>query len=546
MISPTHNPTQSGTVATIDSWLAECPFWLRLLLTTLAGGLTPLALAPLDWWPFALLTPACLALLTWNQPLKTLYTLCVGFGVGLFGVGASWVYVSIHEFGYAPVWLAGLLTALFVIFLALLFALPFCLIRWTNWSRLTQTNHSAHTNHKASISRRTDSTRSLGAHLLGFCALWVLGEWTRSWLLTGFPWLFIGYSQGQTPLAGWAPVSGIYSLSLAVVLSSCGLAYLALGKNSANKVASALVLVALWLGGQSLRAIQWTQPSQQTPLSVSLVQANIPQEKKWQPDFLQPTLERYSRLSEPAWQSDWVIWPEAAIPLLYHRAAPFLEQANDRALQTHTALITGILYDDPQQGKYFNSATGLGLASGIYHKTHLVPFGEYVPLEHWLRGLIQFFNLPTSIISQGPAQQNGLQIGGNRLATAICYEIVYPDLVASSTQNREVILTISNDGWFGSSWGPLQHLEMAQMRALETGRYVIRATNNGVSALITPKGELQQRSEQFVETVVTGPVVPMKGNTPFMRWGSLPIIALCFGFLALSIWQTRKSLRYPD
>lgn len=541
MPTPAHNPAHPTDVSssTPALWIRACPLWARLILTAIAGGLTPLALAPLSWWPLAILTPSCLALLCWNQPLKTLYKLCYGFGLGLFGVGASWVYVSIHEFGYAASWLAALLTALFVAFLALMFALPFGLLRW----RPTRLRGKVTSTQPATSAEQSSET--LGAFLLCFCALWVLGEWTRSWLLTGFPWLFIGYSQGLTPLSGWAPIGGIYSLSLAVLISSCGWIYLLLGNSKAGKLLTAFAIATLWIGGQALRPIQWTQPAQETPVSVSLIQANIPQEKKWQPNFLQPTLERYSRLSESAWQSDWVIWPEAAIPLLYHRAGPFLEQANNKALQTNTALITGILYDDQQKEKFFNSATGLGLASGIYHKTRLVPFGEYVPMENWLRGLIQFFNLPTSIISQGPDQQSGLQIGSHRLATAICYEIVYPDLVSDSAQNREVILTISNDAWFGSSWGPLQHLEMAQMRALETGRYVIRATNNGVSALITPKGELQQRSEQFVEEVVTGPVIPMTGDTPFMRWGSLPVLILCFGLLTFGLWQTQRSIRRP-
>lgn len=517
-------------------WLNGCPPGLRWLLAVLAGALTPLALAPLDWWSLALLTPACLALLSWRQPTRSLLLICFGFGLGMFGVGASWVYVSIHEFGYAPVWLATLLTALFVAFLAFVFALPFGLLSWRP-QRFRQGEHHV-------------ATLPFGAHLLGFVALWVLGEWLRSWLFTGFPWLFIGYSQWHTALAGWAPITGVYGLSLAVVASSCGLLYLATLKtrgSSGLMVARALVLLLLagvWAGGQALRSVAWTQPAQSgsasAPLTVSLVQANIPQDKKWSVDFLTTTLNRYRILSEPAWQSDWVIWPEAALPMLYHQAGPFLEEIHQRALHTETALITGILYDNRQHEQYFNSAVGLGLASGLYHKTRLVPFGEYVPLEQWLRGVIQFFNLPTSIISKGPAQQHGLQIGSNRLATAICYEIVYPDLVASTARNREVILTISNDAWFGASWGPLQHLEMAQMRALETGRYVIRGTNNGVSALINPRGEIQQRSEQFVQTVLTGPVIPMRGTTPFMAWGSLPVTASCFVLLALLLgWHWR-------
>lgn len=512
------------------AWLHRLPPGLRWLLALGAGGLTPLALAPLDWWLLALLTPACLALLSWQQPLKRLYLVCFGFGLGMFGVGASWVYVSIHEFGYAPVWLATLLTALFVAFLALVFALPFGLLGW----RPRRFRNSA-----------GNSTLPFGAHLLAFTALWVLGEWLRSWLFTGFPWLYLGYSQWHTPLAGLAPVTGVYGLSLAVVASSCGLLYLASSRRRiAAHIVILLALASVWLGSQALRSVAWTQPVAGTaPLQVSLVQANIPQEKKWSLDFLDTTLNRYRTLSEPAWQSDWVIWPEAALPMLYHQAGPFLEEIHHRALHTQTALITGILYDNRQEQQYFNSAVGLGLASGIYHKTHLVPFGEYVPLEHWLRGIIQFFNLPTSIISKGPAQQHGLQIGSHNLATAICYEIVYPDLVARSARDREVILTISNDAWFGASWGPLQHLEMAQMRALETGRYVIRGTNNGVSALINPQGEVQQRSEQFVQTVLTGPVTPMRGTTPFMTWGSLPVTLLC---LLLSVgvlgraWRGRR------
>ena len=268
---------------------------------------------------------------------------------------------------------------------------------------------------------------------------------------------------------------------------------------------------------------------------MALVQANIAQERKWQPDFLMPTLERYRDLSQQAWQADWLIWPEAAIPMLYHQATPFLEKTHQQAIQSETALITGILYDDPFERKIYNSVTGLGLASGLYHKTRLVPFGEYVPLENWLRGMIEFFNLPMSVITSGDENQSGLQIADHRIATAICYEIVYPDLVANTAIDREVILTISNDAWFGASWGPLQHLEMAQMRALETGRYVIRATNNGVSAIITPDGKLAQKSAQFVQALVQGEVTPMTGTTPFMRWGSALAIGICLLLLAVAV-----------
>lgn len=488
--------------------LPALSYWQRFGIALVAGALAPLGLAPLGLWPLSILAPAVLALLTWQQSIKQSYQTAFAFGLGFFGVGVSWVYVSIHDFGHAPVWLAACLTGLFVGFLALLFALPLCIANWRN------------------------AQRSISQHLVAFCALWVLGEWLRSWLLTGFPWLYIGYSQWQTPLAGLAPIGGVFTVSLATIATGTTLLYSLTNAPKARKAVALIGCICLWFAGQYARDITWTTPASE-PLSVSLIQANIPQEKKWLPSFRQPTLERYRKLSDQAWSSDWLIWPEAAIPLVYHQAMPFLEELHYQALTTNTALITGVLYDDPKKRVFYNSATGLGLATGLYHKTRLVPFGEYVPLEHWLRGMIEFFNLPTSIITAGPTEQAGLQIGSHRLATAICYEIVYPDLVARSSQRRNVILTISNDAWFGASWGPLQHLEMAQMRAIETGRYVLRATNNGVSAIISPKGELVQVSEQFVQAVIQGEVTPMQGSTPFMRFGSIIVIALCVVMLII-------------
>ena len=469
----------------------------------------PLALAPLGLWPLALLTPALLAWLCWQQNTRatTLSHFC--FGLGMFGVGVSWVFVSIHNFGNAPLPLAVLMTAIFVSFLAAIFSL----------------------NAKLLTSKVLRQTRSLPRYLLTFCAIWVLGEWLRSWLLTGFPWLYIGYSQWQTPLAGWAPIIGVFGLSLLTVLNGSALLFVLHTSSLLSRLIALALVAGIWSGGALLENKSWTTPKGDA-IKVALVQANIPQEKKWQPSFLMPTLERYRDLSEQAWQADWLIWPEAAIPMLYHQATPFLEKTHQQAIESQTALITGILYDDPFERKIYNSVTGLGLASGLYHKTRLVPFGEYVPLESWLRGVIEFFNLPMSVITSGEENQTGLQIGEERIATAICYEIVYPDLVANAAEDRGVILTISNDAWFGASWGPLQHLEMAQMRALETGRYVIRSTNNGVSAIIAPDGQLEQKSAQFVQELLQGEVTPMTGTTPFMRWGSTLTIGICLLLLA--------------
>ena len=519
-------PAPTSSIAILRWQQLSLP--VRLALALFAGSLTPLALAPLSLWPLALLTPAALAWLCWQQTPRTILLSHFSFGMGLFGVGVSWVFVSIHNFGHAPLPLAVIMTALFVAFLAAVFTLNAVLL-------------------STRIMRRQPS---LALYLLSFCGIWVLGEWLRSWWLTGFPWLYIGYSQWQTALAGWAPITGVLGISLASAMSGCACLYALHTSSVAAKAASLLLIASLWLGGGYLHQTPWTNPSGNT-IDVALVQANIPQEKKWQADFLEPSLQRYRDLSEDAWRADWVIWPEAAIPMLYHRATPFLEEMHQHAVDHNTALITGILYDDPFQRKIYNSVTGLGQASGIYHKTRLVPFGEYVPLENWLRGLIEFFNLPMSVITAGEAEQSGIQVGTTRIASAICYEIVYPDLVANSSRDKDIILTISNDAWFGASWGPLQHLEMAQMRALETGRYVVRSTNNGISAIVTPAGIISQRSDQFVQQVLHGKVSAMQGTTPFMRWGSWPVVVLSFMFLiaaalAPKLIKKRKKYACPE
>src|SRR5690606_27832395 len=236
-------------------------------------------------------------------------------------------------------------------------------------------------------------------------------------------------------------------------------------------------------------------------------------------------------MSEELWQYDLVIWPEASIPEPYHRMLPFLDEINRRAAETDTGLISGIIYDDPHRRRYYNSVVGFGMALGIYHKRRLVPFGEYVPLEEQLRGLIQFFDLPTSIIDLGPEGQRGIQVGEISISPSVCYEVVYPDLVAESAREAQLLLTVSNDAWFADSIGPLQHMQMARMRALETGRYLVRSTNNGISAIVDPRGRITARSEQFVAQTLNGEIYPARGLTPFMRWGSLPLALMAMVLL---------------
>ena len=468
---------------------------MHLLISLLAGALTPFSIAPYSHWWLGLLTLGILSfILSRASNKKAIFYGALAFGLGYFTTGLYWIYHSIHVFGSAPVPLALLLMAIFIGFLALVFALPFTAMGFI----------------------RSPSLRLL----LGFPLCWALSEWLRGWLLTGLPWLYVGYGHYETFLIGWAPVGGVLLIGLWCALSSSiGTHILCTFSKRNHQTAQLLTILAIiWVGGGALQSIAWTQASGK-PLTVGLVQPDIALAKKWDPDYREPTMNILMALSEPLWDEvDWLFWPEAAIPDLYYRSSDILPLIDEHARLSNTHLVTGILFDEREQQKIYNSVVGLGKAEGLYFKQRLVPFGEYVPLEQWLRGLIDFFNLPNSFISRGPSEQKNIQMGDTVLSSAICYEIVYPALVAKQTRGTHAILTISNDAWFGESVGPLQHFHMARMRAIETGRYVIRATNNGVSAIIDEQGNIIDRGKQFTPTYLKGNITPMQGNTPYMLW----------------------------
>jgi apolipoprotein N-acyltransferase len=479
-----------------------------LLLAPLAGALVTLSLAPFNLWPAGILSCAFYAYLLCTCDSRQAIWRGWLFGLGLFGTGVSWVYVSIHVHGNASVPLAVGLTVLFCAALALMHALfGWCYVRFI---------------------------RSLpGGMLVGFPVLWVLFEWLRDWLLTGFPWLYLGYAHVDTWIAGWAPITGVFGLSFICALTGSCL-FLAWRSRQPAAITTYVVLVlTLWVGGAILKPTQWVAKASATPLSVAIVQPNVPQEHKWDPTWYRPILDRLRRATDPVLGHDIVIWPESAIPNYLQRARDFVEPMDKRAAAADTAIITGIPFRPVGGRKYYNSITAFGHGAGVYHKQRLVPFGEYVPLENVLRGLIDFFDLPMSAFSAGGRDQGPLRAGAFRVAPFICYEIVYADLVARGARRADILVTISNDTWFGASIGPLQHLQIAQMRARENGRYVLRGTNNGVSAIIDHEGRIVAQTEQFVETVLTGEAEVMLGNTPFGSFGTVPVIAGCFASLLL-------------
>lgn len=477
--------------------------------------MTTLAIPPYGWWWLSVISLAILAFNLHQQTRKkALFIHAFLFALGFLGSGISWVFVSIYEFGATSLWLALVMTAMFVAFNALAFALPFCGLAYFN------NNH--------------------WRLLLGFPLFWVLSEWIRSWVFTGFPWLYLGYAHIDTVLVGWAPVGGVFFVSLIASFYAATLCFICLPSIEPKlKFFSVMAVVMFWAEGKALTSFEWTQPAGEA-ISIGIVQPNIPQELKWKPDYRQPTLDILSALSDEVWQQDLVLWPEAAIPALYHDSTELLDALHERALSNNTSFLTGILYDDYEKQKYLNSLVGLGHAKGLYFKQRLVPFGEYVPLESYLRGLIHFFNLPTSIIAKGDSDQRPIELDRYTIASAICYEIVYPDLVADITKGTSMIITVSNDAWFGQSLGPRQHFHMARMRAVETGRFVVRGTNNGVSAIIDQRGKVLAQSEQFVRTTLSGVATPMQGNTPYLLWKNYFLLALLFILMLTLLKVSRK------
>lgn len=477
---------------------------MRWLVACAAGASITLALAPFNWWPLALLAPATLYLLLQTANSKQAVLLGWLFGFGLFASGVSWVYVSIHEYGSAAPWLAGLLTLIFVSALAWFYAL----LAWC-WVKLLR------------------PAPGLLASAC-FAALWLLIEVLRGWLLTGFPWLYLGYSQLEGPLAALAPIGGVWLLSAVLVFSACNLA-LIISSPTARKhwPKYALATFPLWLAAAVLQLHNWTEPVGQ-PLSVSAIQGNIEQSTKWDPEQVIHQLQTYQRLSLASNATDLLIWPENAIPLSQTQAQDFLQDLQQFAKRRGSSLITGIplMESDANGRKYYNGIISLGQQRSSYKKQKLVPFGEYVPLQQQLRGLIEFFNLPMSDFYPGPSGQPPLEVGSHQIAPYICYEVVYPEFARKLAAQSQVLLTISNDAWFGNSIGPLQHLQMAQMRALENGRWMIRATNNGVSAIIDPRGQINQQVPRFTATTLYGQVQPMQGLTPYMRVGIWPWLLL--------------------
>lgn len=471
-----------------------------------AGALIPFSLAPYN---ILVLSFVSLTVFAWlilqARNLKDLFITALFFGAGLFLLGVSWVYVSIHVYGEASPILAALMTLIFVVFLAALFAFPWLFLKFTPQRAIEK--------------------------IICFAVIWLLAEWIRGWIFTGFPWLYIGQGHLISPLSGWLPIVGSLGVGFlhALVCATLAIAIsnqIQKVKHTASTLVAYGVAVSILVLSPLLNRLEWTTPLD--PIEVSLVQPNIPLEDKWDADLREENLQILLDLSEGSWNSDILIWPEAALPLATlssSSSAQTLQEVSSH-LGPETSLVTGRLVYDSINRRFHNNVIGLGRGSGEYSKRRLVPFGEYVPLENLLRGLIEFFDLPMSVISAGAPEQEHLIAGELKVAIALCYEIAYGNQVAADSQNANLLVTVSNDTWFGESIGPHQHFQIAQIRARETGKPVLRGTNNGLTGVIDARGQVVASSEQFVATSLTSEVTPYSGSTPFARWGESPLVAL--------------------
>lgn len=482
--------------------------WKGHGLALLAGATYPLGLAPLNLWPITLLSIALLVYCLQDQPPKTAFKRGWLYGFGAYGVGVSWVYVSIHFYGNTPLPLAIGMTAFFAAGLALLFG-------FLGYGY---------------VKLRLDRLP-----LLTFPTLWILVDWIKTWLMSGFPWLYPGYGFIDTPAKHLAPLGGIFAVSWLVVFSATLLPRLINPKYP--RIFYGVILAALWGGSYGLKDIVWTQPDLKNALKVALVQGNISQERKWDPNERESIIATYVSNTEKLWDMDLVVWPEAAFPVFYHDALDVIAGLDVKGDATNTAIISGAPYYELIDGRYhyYNSIFAMGDGKGLYHKQVLVPFGEFVPFEAAIRGMLPFFDLPMSSFTEGTAEQSLLMAKGKTLAPFICYEIVYPDLVRKMGADADYLLTISNDAWFGRSWGPNQHLEMAQMRALELGKYLLRGTNTGITAIISPDGKIQASTPQFEENILKGTVYKTTGQTPFSQWGSWPVLGAALIAVVLGV-----------
>ena len=477
------------------------------------GALLPLAFAPFYIWPLAILIPALLlTVIQSNLSARNMFFAGWIFGIGYFGFGVYWVYNSLHDFGMAPPVVAGGITGLLVVILALAPALTFYF-----WCY---------------------SRRHLGEISLWLLPLFWFGlEWIKGWILTGMPWLSLGYSQTNSPLSGFAPLIGVYGISALCMFMAVALFLLLRDKRYSMLVPVLLIPAA----GLLLQQIDWTTV-QLKPIKVTMVQGNIPQDIKWRRDQRQNIFNTYWRETSQHWDSDLIIWPETALPGHSEEIEQLVLQPMQEAAIEHGAtIVSGLVVSNKENNIFYNSVMLLNHARSVYHKRHLVMFGEYYPMRGLLDFLRSWISIPYSDLTPGPREQELMKVGDSTLGMSICFEDVFSRDILIALPAANLLVNLSNDAWFGNSTAPHQHMQIAQMRSQETERVMMRSTNTGVSAFIDHKGKVIAQSEQFKTESITAEVQGRSGLTPFYYFATIQGLLAILPFLTVLILARRKA-----
>ncbi len=488
----------------------------RLAAAFAAGAGLNLAFAPFGWWPIAVLAPAALFAVIRGLPPRRAGWTGAAFGAGLFAFGTYWLYTCIHVFGLAPVWLTLVLQTVLVAFMAS-YAAALCYFANRFWLK-------------------SGATRDW----LVLPALWVLLEWLRGWALSGFPWLSLGYALIDSPLAGWAPLLGVYGVSWAAVTISVALNVLLTPAVELSQRLIAVGLVAvLFVTPMIIARRDWTHAAGPL-LPIAAVQGAVSQDQKWQLNNRDATIARYDALTEQAWGARLIVWPEAALPVLANEIPDYLRQLQDKGRAHGADFAIGLVNYDPGNKRYYNGLLVQSDAGGgWYYKRHLVPFGEYFPVPAFVRSWLRLMSLPYDDISAGPKNQPVLTAAGQKLGLTICYEDAFGSDQLEVLRQATLLINVTNNAWYGDSTAPHQHLQISRMRALEAGRYLVRAANDGITAAIGPHGEIVARLPQFKEAVLRAQVRPLTGLTPYARFGNYPVVTGLGALLAIAVWRRR-------
>jgi apolipoprotein N-acyltransferase len=489
----------------------------RLLAAFAAGACLNFAFAPFGWWPLAVLAPAALFGLIRGLPPRRAFAAGAAFGVGVFSFGTYWLYTCLHVFGLVPVWLTLVLQSALVAAASLYLALT-CFLANRFWLK-------------------PGATRDW----LVLPVLWVLLEWLRGWLLSGFPWLSLGYALIDSPIAGWAPLFGVYGMTWAAAMIAVAINVLLMPAVRLTRrlraLGGALLLI---LVPALLSHHEWSHPAG-APIAVAAVQGAVPQDQKWQLKNRELTMQRYMRLTNQAWGARLIIWPESAIPAVATELTAYLQELKQQGQLHGAEFAIGLVDYSPPLRQYYNGIRVLSDAGdGWYYKRHLVPFGEYFPVPAFVRSWLRLMSLPYDDFTPGHSHQPVQSAAGQKLGLTICFEDAFGSEQLRVLREATLLVNVTNNAWFGDSTAPHQHLQIARMRALEAGRYLVRAANDGITAAIGPRGQIVARLPQFEEGVLRVDVQPMSGLTPYARFGNYPVVLGAGLLLALALWRRRR------